>query len=353
MIRHAALMSCLLLCAACEDRTPPTPVDQTVRPARVMTVQLGATARRVELVGRLEAAQSIDMAFEVSGPLRELPVLEGQEVTRGQRLASLDQSDFQLAVREAEVQLRLAQQDLDRKVRVLKEHGIARSAVDDAQSLRDLQRVRLQQARETLADATLEAPFDGLVAQRFVDNFVNVNAGQPILRLHANNELYVVANVPEHLAATVSQEEVEEMYATFAFSGEQRFELSFREVRGEADRVAQSIEASFAMSRSPDWNFMPGMTATVHITLRESGSTVVFVPASAIVADAEQQLFVWVLDTSSLLVSRRYVQVSSTTRAGMEVIDGLADGDVIVTTGAATLRDGLRVRPFRDRDAES
>jgi RND family efflux transporter MFP subunit len=346
MTRSLACAALLLLLAACEDRSPPDPADQSVRPARVTTIDLTRRQQQVTLVGRVEAARSIDLAFEVSGPLHQLPVREGESVQRGQLLAALDQADFALAVREAEVQLRLAEQDLDRKERVLREHGIARSAVDDARSLRELQRVRLQQARQKLADSRLTAPFDGIVAQRFVDNFVNVTAAQRILRLHAGGELHVVANVPEHLTATLSQDDVEDMYATFSFSGDTRFPITFRENRGEADRVAQTIEVSFGMPRSDDWNFMPGMTATVHLLLTADAEASTVLPLAAVVADTDQSLFVWIVDPDTQAVSRRLVRTGATTTEGIVVTHGLTQGDRVVTTGAAMLRDGMRVRPM-------
>lgn len=345
--RRAIMLFVALIAGACQDRSPPQPEDQSVRPARVMVVNLAAQAQQVELVGRVEAARSIDLAFEVSGPLQQLPVREGQQVQRGTLLAALDTTDFELDVREAEVQLRLAERDLSRKLRVFKEHGIARSSVDDARSVRDLQQVRLDQARQKLADASLRAPFDALVAQRFVDNFVNVNAGEPVLRLHAADELYVVANIPERISATLTAEDVARIYCTFAFSGEEQFPLEFRENRGEADRVAQSIEASFALQRSERWNVMPGMTARVHILLKESRMPVVTLPVDAVVADAQKRLSVWVLNAQNQKVERRYIQAQGTSASGdIVVAEGLNDGDVVVTTGAAALQEGMRVRPM-------
>ena len=344
---NAALMLALL---GCEDRLPPEIIDQSVRPARVMTVSLSNSDQEFELVGRIEAARSVDLAFEVSGPLKAIPVLEGQDVAKGDVLAALDASDFLLEVQEAKVELRLAQQDLDRKARVLAERGIARSAVDDARSIRDLQRVRLSKAEEKLADATLVAPFNGRIARRFVDGFSNVNAAQPILRLHAGNEHYVVISVPERLSATLTQEDVSNVYCTFSFSGKEQFPLTYRENSGEADGVAQTVNVSFAMQPSEVWNFLPGMTARVVIELKQSGIASVVIPSSAVVADEKQRLYVWLVDPKDHSVSRRYVQISQSQPAGVVVVEGLAEGDVLVTTGAANLIEGIRVRPMSDAE---
>ena len=167
-MRKRIVLVTLFSLFGCVDSTEPEAVDQSVRPARIFVVQDRSKILNYEFVGRIEAAQSIDMTFEVSGPLVALPVLEGQNIERGGLVAALETKDFELAVQEAQVQLQLARQDLERKQRVLRQKGIARSVVDDAKSNYELQRVRLEKARESLADARLLAPFDAYVTRRYV-----------------------------------------------------------------------------------------------------------------------------------------------------------------------------------------
>ena len=78
------------------------------------------------------------------------------------------------------------------------------------------------------------------------------------------------------------------------------------------------------------------MTATVTIQLKKSGIASVVLPAAAVISDPEQRLFVWLVDSNTQTVSRRYVSVSQSQPDGVVVIQGLSDGDVLVTTGAAT-----------------
>ena len=335
---------CVLL-IACGDRSAPEPVDQTIRPARIFEVRDTSETLSYEFVGRVEAAQSIDMTFEVSGPLQKLPILEGQTIAAGDLVAALDPKDYELAVQEAEVQLQLARQDLERKRQVLKQKGIARSVVDDARSMHQLQQVRLEKARQSLADATITAPFDAYVARRYVDNHVNVNAGQNIVRLHDLHTLEVVANVPESLVGTASQEELIRAYAQFDFIPDERFELTYRENRGEADTVAQTYAVSMSMQRPTQWNILPGMTAIVTTQLRDpsGGAFRAVVPPSALVGNASTGFDVWIFDAETGLVEQRGVNVGEPAGAGIEITDGLVDGDLIVATGASQLQAGMRV----------
>jgi RND family efflux transporter MFP subunit len=334
------------LLAACADRSEPDPVDQAVRPARIFVVTDAAETDEFRFVGRVEASRTVDMTFEVSGPLRQLPVREGRVIPQGALVAALDTTDFELAVREAEVQLQLARQDLERKRQVLAQRGIARSVVDDAKSNYELQRVRLEKAREQLQDATLKAPFEAYVARRYVDNFVTIRAGEKIVRLNDPNRLLVVANVPENLFATRSQDLVVDMYAEFDFIPDVRFGLEVFETRGEADQLAQTYEVSLSMQRPEEWNILPGMTASVVVKARDPvvGSASLLIPTSALVADGGGKFSVWLFDADTGQVTRREVTVDVPREGGVPVTSGLKGGEMIVATGASQLSAGTQVR---------
>jgi RND family efflux transporter MFP subunit len=346
MRRVLAVMGFLVLAGGCEHEPPPPVEDQAIRPARIFIVSAEGETVVHEFVGRVEAAQTVDMSFEVGGPMTRLPVREGQSVGAGTLLAALDPTDFQLAAREAEVQLKLARQDLDRKQKLLAERGISQSLVDDAQALFDLRQVSLAKARQDLADTRLYAPFDAFVARRFTDNYVNVQPGDPILRLHDLNELYVIANVPESLAATVTEDRVVGIEARFPFLPDRQFELAYRENTGEADAVAQTFEVTFAMPRPEGLNILPGMTATVSLELSRADPARqdIRIPTSALVADADRSFFVWVFDPETQLVEKRPVQVGAVDDRGIQVHSGLRSGELIVASGATHLQSGMRVR---------
>ena len=300
-----------------------------------------------EFVARVEAAQSIDLSFEVDGVLAQLPVREGQAVDRGQLVAALDPTDFQLAVREAELEVQLASQDLERKRRLLARNGIAASLVEDAQSMLELQQVRLEQRRESLAKSRLAAPFDAQVARRYLDNHVQISAADPILRLNDLHELQVVAGIPEQLLVTVNTERVVSLEAAFPFAPERRFPLTYRENRGEADAVAQTYEVSFSMQRPPDFNVLPGMTAAVRIGLRPPAGapSLPRLPAAALVSGPDGRFFVWIVDRESKAVSRQPVEVGAPDALGIPVLSGLEEGVVVVAAGARQLQEGMRIRP--------
>lgn len=343
------LVSVVVL-GACKPSTEAVAADQAIRPARIILVATTELEQQHEFVGRVEAAQSIDVTFEVGGPLQKLPVQEGQSVPKGTLIAALDPTDLNLALREAQVQLKLAQQDLDRKQKMLALRSIAPSAVDAAIANHELQQVRLAQARESLADSRITAPFDAYLAQRYVDNFVNVKAGDKIARLNDLHELLIVTSIPDHLLATVSTDQVLSSSVRFAFAPDQTFAVTYRRNSGEADPVAQTYEVAFALPKPKNFNVLPGMTAKVLVKLSGTKTTqnITHIPTTALVSHPDTSFFVWQFDPDSQRVRRLDVEVGTPSKHGIPVLSGLQGGELIVASGASQLHDGMEIRALGD-----
>lgn len=345
--RVLALVAALQL-VACDRQPPPTPVDQSRFRAEVLMVEARGGAERYRFVARVAAAQTVDLAFEVSGPLAELPARPGERVPAGSLVARLELRDFELKVREAAVAQRLSVADRDRKRALLAQRGISRADVDRAEAEADLATVRLAQAREALADATLTAPFDAYLAQRYLDPHSRVRAGEPVLRLLDLSQLHLKIYVPEALAATASAERLISAEATFAFAPDARFPLTYRENQGEALRLAQSFEITFSMSPPTVVNVLPGMTAMVELELEPAQGAPVYpqIPLSAVVSDRTDRYFVWRVDPSTGAVEQQAVRPGRLLPEGLEIVEGLAPGTAIVGAGAARVQAGMRIEPI-------
>ncbi|HIG43729.1 MAG: efflux RND transporter periplasmic adaptor subunit [bacterium] len=320
--------------------------DQSVRPARIFQIRESQQTIKHEFVGRVDAAQSVDMSFEVSGQLAELPVLAGQTVARGTLIASLDTTDFELSVREAGVQLKLASQGLKRKMKLLDEKGISPSVVDDARAVYELWQVRYDQSREALADAKIVAPFEGYIARRYTNNHVNVRSGDKIVRINDLSELFIYASIPEKLLATVTPERVLSQVARFDFAPGEVFPLDIRENAGEADEVAQTYRVTFVMPNPENKNILPGMTASVEVEITANLDNMpgITVPITALVTSADKSFYVWVFEPKTQLVSKQTVEIGSPIKEGVPIISGLKNGDLIVATGASQLQAGMKIR---------
>lgn len=341
----------IVLLASCSDRGLPEPENQMVRTAKIFKVEAAQPHIEFELVGRAEAVQTVDLSFQVGGPLEKLPVLEGQVISKGDLIASLEPREFDLAVREARAQLKLASQDLKRKQQVFAEKGIAKSAVEDAETIFELREVQLEKALEALKDSSLTAPFDAYVGQRYIDNFTNVRPLEPVVRLYDLSEVLIVASVPEQILATVQPEQIIEIIGEFPFLP-QPVPLTYRENRGDADALAQTYGVSFAMNNQAGTTILPGMTAKVRVKLKdpERQSAATYIPATSVVADPSNKLFVWVFNAADSSVEQRFIEAGVPSGELVPVIAGLQPGDEIVGAGASQLTANMKVTPYQRRN---
>lgn len=333
----------LAACSAPEDSMAPAP-----RRVMIETVESTAPQSRFEFVGRIEARQTVDMAFQVGGQLASLPIPEGQDITEGQLVAELDLEDFRRAEREANVQLQQARNDVERQ-RTLNERGIAsQAALDNAETAYELRVVALETARRNLGYATLRAPFDGVLSRQLVESFTVVSPGQPILRLQDVSELRVSIPVTESMIATLNEDDVISVEASFPFLPDESFVLEQREFITEPDAASQTYRAILALPSELPVNILPGMTATVIAEfdrpLTEMAS--VRVPVRAISYAADGSPSVWIFDGES--VSRRLVETGDVRDESVNILGGLETGERIVTAGVSALVEGMRVRPLEE-----
>lgn len=341
-------LASFLFLAACSSEA--TPVDTTPR-----LVQLGEVAgmdaeTRREFVGRVEARLSVDMAFQVSGQLANLPLNEGQRIEQGDLVARLDLEDFERALRETRVQLQQARTELDRQ-RTLHERGIAsQAALDSAQTNYDLRAVALDTAQRNLEYATLSAPFDGLVSRRLVDNYTIVSAGQPVVRIQDVGELRVSIPVSEDMVATFDRTNLLSLEASFSFLPGQTFELTPRELVSEPDDASRTYRAIAALPDNIPANILPGMTATVwaEFERNETVSPELLVPLAALSEMPDGRKAIWVYDAERGAVTPQTVQIGSIQGDRVVITAGATAGDTIVTAGVSALYDGMRVRPLGD-----
>lgn len=341
------LAGSVLALAGCGERAAQPAAEAPELPVHMMVVEPDRMMAGRFFVGQVEAASTVDLAFQVGGRLQTLPVQEGQTVPAGQLLAALDPTDFRLQVEKAEVAAARAARDLERG-RQLNAQGFVSEAMLDGYELAAREaRLTLEQAQRNLGHARLAAPFDALVTRRLQERHAMLQAGAPVLRVHNLAELRMHVHVPEMLVRHAGGFERHRAHAVLDESTGEVLELQYLEHAAEADPVSQTYRVSFAMPRPQDRLLLPGMTLPVRISAREAlALEAIWIPLGALDTSAEGVLHVWRYDEGSGSVSRQRVLVGNVRNDAIMVVDGLRAGDRIVTAGVAHLHEGQRVRPF-------
>lgn len=316
----------------------------------MVPVRRQVLARPVIGDGSVVAWQELVIGIETGG-LRVLEVTfeEGDLVRRGQVLVRLDAAlptaqatQAEAAVAESEAALRIAQSDLRRSAELVRTESGSRQLLEQREAAaRQAEarllgnRARLDEARARLAQATLLAPADGVVARRSVLPGAVVQPGQEMLRLVRDGRIELAARIPElELAAVRAGQAVRVFHGTREIEGR---------VRALAPVVAGDTRLGLAYVTLPDGSGLrPGMFARAEI-LPAATAPLLTVPQEAVVFRAGQAV-VFVLPTDTDRVAARPIATGQRRDGVVEVTQGLAEGERVVAAGAGFLSDGDRVR---------
>lgn len=343
-----------LAIAACNRE--PTSVENAdvVRPVKLFTLSGSNSQNLRHFPGEVVANQGSYLAFRVSGELLQFPVLAGHHVEKGQLLAKLDPKDFQLQVEERQARFELAVSQLKR-IEALNKQGVASQAeFDQAVANKEVAESALKIAKTNLENSELRAPFGGTVAKVFVKNFENIQAKQNILRLETRDLMDVVIQVPEKLVARVDKDTNYQPSVIFDGFPDKSYQLTVKEWDTQADPITLTYKVVFSLPVPTDFNLLAGMTGHVYIDLNkitDASKQAQVVPIEAVFSEPnqtiEQNAYVWVFDGSTGFVSKQKVTVGKLHHNGIEIVDGLKEGQQIVAAGVHHLKEGMKVRAWQ------
>ena len=250
----------------------------------------------------------------------------------------------------AQTEYRVAREEYAAAKRTLEAAAVGRDEDIEAAeaSVRGLEG-RVVEANLQLEDATLRAPFDGVIAQRFVEQGQSVQPKQPIVRFQDVDEVDISADVPESvMASDIRRADITSLVAELSGAPGLRFPVELREVAQVGDPVTQTFKVTVSM-RAPDGlRVLPGMTAIVTATFRRAeilGERILIPVAS--VGQQDAQSVVWVVDAQQK-ATRRNVKLGGVSGGSIEILEGLKPGDRIVVAGVRSMRDGMTVRDLGD-----
>jgi multidrug efflux system membrane fusion protein len=352
----------LALLSACGQNEEPAKTDEIIRPVKLMKVSGSLAGTTRKLPGEVRASDRVELAFQVPGTLVEFPVKEGQTIKKGTLVARLDPRDYETNLRNAEGVLAKAKASLVYAVAEYKRYvnvketdagAVSDSMVALKAASEKVERANLQSAnasvaaaKDQLAYTRLKAPFDGVIARKYVDNYQEVQAKEAIISLQNVKSVEVLIDVPELMIAPI-RKTMPRFYAEFAADPSRRFELRIKEFATQADSITQTYRVVLMMPAPSGIRILPGMTVNVSIEFTEEtvAGSEVLIPAIAVFADNAGQPQVWVVDPQAGKVQRRAVNTGDLSgNDSIRIISGLNPDETIAISGVTKLREGQTVR---------
>lgn len=349
------IVACLSgLIGAC-GQDAPIEHAEVARPIKLMTIGADAAGRTLEIPGSVGAAQSAELSFEVSGRMLARMVEEGQIVEAGQVVARLDARDYSAQRDAARARRDTARADYERYRKALEKNAVTEQQVSRSKGQFDVTQAELDIATKALQDTELRAPFAGRIAKRLVDDFANVRLKESVMVLQDESSLELRVAVAERdwargeTGITVDEltRRINPRVEIASLRG-RFFPAYVKALSNTADPVTRTYEVTFGFLPPTDANVSPGMTGKIIVDLysenRTKGAALLTVPSNAVVADNNAAAFVWVVDQSTMRVTKRPVELGELSGSVVPVLSGLVSGDTIVTSGVNSLTDGMLVR---------
>jgi len=353
--RLIALLSIVFVLSipACSRNETKKTTESEARLVKTMLVTPNQNSLNRAFPGKVFANLKVDLSFQISGKLIELPVTEGMLVKKNQLLARLDPRDYDISLANAKAKYDHAKSLLARLKKLLDVKHVSEADYDKKKMEMEVSLADLNKAQKDLSDTYLYAPFEGLIARKYVENFQYINAKGDILSLQDNAEIEIKVNLSEQditllgglttFSADVQDKKVVGN-ASFATIANKEFPVALKQFATVADPQTQTYLVTLIMPKTQNSSILPGMTASVRFKNVHAGKKNITIPLSAVGIDANGSHYVWVIDQTSMQAVKRVVSVGEIAGKNIFILKGLQPGDVIVTAGINQIVDGMKVR---------
>jgi len=291
----------------------------------------------INLVGTLSANSEVSIVAEAEGKINSLNLKPGQTKGKGSIIATIDNKLKHLNVRSAQVALAKQKRDLFRYENLIKGGGATQQQLDDARTSYENALITLKQNQKQLADATIKSPISGVIIKKLIDKGAFVNVGTAIASIVDISKLKIKLNVSESNVYEIKVGEeahiTTDVYPGVTFSGRVTF------VSAEGDEN-HNYDVEIMMPNSSKHRLKAGTFANVIIDQPAVGEKL-YIPREAL-QGSTRNAQVYVAEKGKARL--RKIEVREANNQYLEVLSGLSEGEVVVTTGQINLEDGKSIK---------
>ena len=327
------LIILLMSCSGQKDKS----TEERVIPVKVVEITGSSLVDGQNYVGTVEEMSASSLSFQVMGNVQEILVREGQKVHKGQLLALLNRATLQDTYDASRASLVQAQDAYDRMKTLYENKSLpeikwveVQSKLQQAQSMESI-------ARKNLEDASLYAPFDGVIGKRNVEAGENVQPGKPVFTLLDVGTVNIKIAVPEKEIPFIDHRKAA---ITVAALGGRLFEGMVTEKGITANPVSHTYEARIKLDNRYG-ALLPGIVCRVRVEDKDRVTTI-SLPNNVIQLSHTGERYVWYLrDGKAKAVT---VRIGELTDNGVQITDGLSEGDLVITDGYQKVSEDMKVK---------
>lgn len=315
-------------------------------PVRVAQVQNLAVDNSLNLTGTFEARRELSIIAEAQGRITQLNIEEGQLISKGQIVAKIDDTNIQAQLSSTKASMDKAKKDVERYERLVKAGAISQQQYEEVKLGYQNAQTNVTSIEQQLKYSTARSPMSGIVKELKVEQSSFATPGATIATIVDINQLKMVVKVGEQDIIKVKRgQKVEiktDVYPDAMFKGV----VKLISVQADAGR---KYEVEIELANPKKTPLKPGMYGTVQITpTNNKKETALFVARKAIVGSVQSpSVFVVTADNS---VIAKAVKVGDIVEDQVQILEGLAAGDVVVTSGQINLSNGKKIKVINSEE---
>ena len=298
----------------------------------------------LELQGSVATKQNLILYPEFSGLLTKVYVKEGQKVSKGQLLATIDDGGLSEQVAQMEVQLSLAKTTFERQKRLWEQKIGSEIEFLQAKATYEGQENAVNQMKSQLAKTSVRAPFSGIIDDIITEQGTVVGAGaSQLLRIVNLDNMYIEAEVPEVYLSRIVPGKTVEVY--FPVLGET--------LNTKVDQVSNFINPSnrtfkiTILIKNKEKLIKPNLTAKIKIN-DYTNEQAVLIPQSIISENSLGEQYIFIAQNinkdNEATAKKMIVKTGKTQGDSVEVLEGVVSNDIIINEGARNVKDGQNVK---------
>lgn len=292
-------------------------------------------ANTIAVSGTIEADEQVQIRSEISGIVRELGFQEGANVTKGQLLIRIDDSELQALLIQAQTREKLMADNEERARQLLAKEAISNQEYDVAHADYESAKAQTSLIKAQIAKTRVLAPFSGKIGLRSVSVGEYLTPTTIVANLMSVGRVKLLFAIPEKYSGVIKPGHS----LTFTSSNnDTEYHAKVYAIEPGVDETTRTIRIR-AIADNPGGVLVPGAFVRISLPLDERQNAIM-VPTYAVIPVQEgKQVYVY-KDGKSVV---QLVQTESRTQYDVIVTEGLKPGDTVITSGIMSIRDGMPV----------
>lgn len=285
--------------------------------------------------GTIQANEVVELSSETSGIVTDISFEEGREVQEGELLLKINDSELQAQKQRAEFRLNLAEQREDRQRRLLERGGISQEDYDATLNEVNVLRSEIQLINAQIDKTEIRAPFSGVIGLKYISTGSYIGPSTRIASLQEVDPIKIDFSVPERYIARVTVgDEI-----NFTVQGvDSTFTGEVYAIEPRINTETRTLQIR-AISENEDQLLYPGAFANITLILDEIDDALMVPSISIIPGLNSQKVFV----VNEGVVEEKIIRSGIRNSEKVQVVEGLQQGDVVLTTGLLQVRAGMQV----------